>query len=409
MTNRIITFGCRENTYESAVIKDIAGEAGLDDAIIINTCAVTGEAERQARQAIRKLRRENPDAFIIVTGCAAQLSPEKYAEMPEVDSVLGNLEKLHSENYSKKKVMRVSDIMSATETSHHFLEEFEGKSKAFVQVQQGCDYRCTYCIVPFARGPNRSEPPTRVIEQVKRLSVNGYREIILTGVDVSSYKIGSIYLVGLVKKLLDEVPELERLRLSSLDPAGIDDEFIELIGNESRLMSHLHLSVQSGDDLILKRMKRRHNRTDVINLCRKIRLKRPDIAIGADIITGFPTETEEMFENSLKLVEECKLTHLHVFPYSIREGTPAAKMPQVKGNIAKERANKLREKGNELMVKYLASLVGKKLQVLVENSDRGHSEHFVMVLLNKQCKSGEIVNVNIKEVKGMELFGEVLT
>ncbi|MCK5296886.1 MAG: tRNA (N(6)-L-threonylcarbamoyladenosine(37)-C(2))-methylthiotransferase MtaB [Alphaproteobacteria bacterium] len=407
MTNRIVTFGCRENSYESAVIKDIAGESELDNAIIINTCAVTGEAERQARQAIRKLRRENPDAFIIVTGCSAQVSPEKYAEMPEVDKVLGNIEKLHHENYKKEKSVQVADIMSATETSNHFLEEFEGRSRAFVQVQQGCDYRCTYCIVPFARGANRSEPPSRVVEQVKRLVANGYSEIVLTGVDISSYKTNSLSLSGLLKKLLDEIPELDRLRLSSLDPAGIDDEFIELIGAEPRFMPHLHLSVQSGDDTILKRMKRRHNRTDVINLCKKIRLKRPDIAIGADIITGFPTETEEMFENTLKLVEECNLTHLHVFPYSIRTGTPAAKMPQVRGDMAKERANRLRKKGDELMKKYLSSFIGKNVKVLVEKSDRGYSGHFVIVLLDKQCESSKIVNVNIKEVRNMELFGEV--
>ena len=357
MTIDVVTFGCRLNTYESEVMRREAEAAGLgsldNGAVIFNTCAVTAEAVRQAKQSIRKARRENPKARIIVTGCAAQTDPQGFAAMGEVDLVLGNEEKLNRHNYralpdfgvNDTEKARVNDIMSVRETAAHMVDAIEGRARAFVQVQNGCDHRCTFCIIPYGRGNSRSVPMGAVVEQVKRLAGNGYAEIVLTGVDMTSYGAdlpGSPKLGRLVKTILRQVPDVRRLRLSSIDSIEADGDLLEAIATEPRLMPHLHLSLQSGDDMILKRMKRRHLRDDSIRFCEDVRTLRPDIVFGADIIAGFPTETEEMFDNSLKIVEECGLTHLHVFPFSPREGTPAAKMPQVRREIVKERAARLR-------------------------------------------------------------------
>ncbi|HMA14319.1 MAG TPA: tRNA (N(6)-L-threonylcarbamoyladenosine(37)-C(2))-methylthiotransferase MtaB, partial [Kiloniellaceae bacterium] len=331
---RILTFGCRLNAYESEVMRGHAEAAGLDDAIIVNTCAVTGEAERQARQAIRKARRENPTAQIIVTGCAAQIDPAGFAAMAEVDRVLGNEEKLHAESFLDAGAPRVAvnDIMAVKETAPQLIAGFAERTRAFVQVQQGCDHRCTFCIIPYGRGNSRSVPLGEVVRQVRTLVEQGTAEVVLTGVDITSYGgglPGQPKLGQMVRRLLAQVPELKRLRLSSLDAIELDADLKRLVAEEERLMPHLHLSLQAGDDMILKRMKRRHLRADSIRFCEEVRRLRPDIVFGADIIAGFPTETEEMFENSLRIVNECGLTHLHVFPFSPRKGTPAARMPQV--------------------------------------------------------------------------------
>jgi threonylcarbamoyladenosine tRNA methylthiotransferase MtaB len=347
----VVTFGCRLNTYESQVMKDLAMQAGLDNAIIINTCAVTSEAERQARQTIRKLRRENPDAEIIVTGCGVQINPEKYADMPEVSRVIGNDEKMQAASYAKdidhERVL-VNDIMSVKETAAHLISGFDGKARAFVQIQNGCDHRCTFCTIPYGRGNSRSVPVGEIVNQIKILIENGYPEIALTGVDITAYGAdlpGKPTLGQMVRRLLNLVPNLKRLRLSSLDPVEMDEDLWDLIATEPRLLPHLHMSLQAGDDMILKRMKRRHLRNDAIGFCKKARELRPDCVFGVDLIAGFPTETEEMFQNTLKIVEDCDLTFLHVFPYSPRPGTPAARMPQVTSSTIKERAALLREKG----------------------------------------------------------------
>ncbi|MGI9464801.1 MAG: tRNA (N(6)-L-threonylcarbamoyladenosine(37)-C(2))-methylthiotransferase MtaB, partial [Aestuariivirgaceae bacterium] len=341
---QVITFGCRLNTYESEVMRSHAKACGLDDAVIINTCAVTAEAQRQARQAIRRARRDNPDSRIIVTGCAAQIDPDGFAGMDEVDHVLGNEEKLQAESYAfgveREEKVQVNDIMSVTETAGHLIDGFAGRTRAFVQIQNGCDHRCTFCIIPFGRGNSRSVPAGDVVRQIQVLLENGYKEIVLTGVDITSYGAdlpGTPSLGNLVRRILKTVPALPRLRLSSIDSIEADAELMAAFAEEDRLMPHVHLSVQSGDDMILKRMKRRHLRADSIAFCNELRDLRPDVVFGADIIAGFPTETEEMFDGSLRLVEECGLTFLHVFPYSARPGTPAARMPQVPGDIVKRR------------------------------------------------------------------------
>ena len=369
----IVTFGCRLNTYESEVMRREATAAGLgelkDGAVIFNTCAVTAEAVRQAKQSIRKARRENPNARIIVTGCAAQTDPASFSAMGEVDLVLGNEEKLNSHNYralpdfgvNDFEKARVNDIFSVRETASHMVDAIEGRARAFVQVQNGCDHRCTFCIIPYGRGNSRSVPMGAVVEQVKRLTGNGYAEVVLSGVDLTSYGAdlpGAPKLGRLVKTILRQVPDVRRLRFSSIDSIEADPELLEMIATEKRLMPHLHLSLQSGDDMILKRMKRRHLRDDSIRFCDDVRRLRPDIVFGADIIAGFPTETEAMFENSLKIVEECGLTHLHVFPYSPREGTPASRMPQVRRELVKERAARLRAAGERAYARHLASLAG---------------------------------------------------
>jgi threonylcarbamoyladenosine tRNA methylthiotransferase MtaB len=401
---RLITMGCRLNTFESEVMRGHAAAAGLVDAIIVNTCAVTAEAERQARQAIRKARRENPDAKIIVTGCAAQIAPEKFANLPEVDHVLGNSEKLEAKSFqriadgSANDRIAVSDIMLVKETAAHLISGFAERSRAFVEIQQGCDHRCTFCIIPFGRGNNRSVPLGEVVARVRKLVENGFREIVLTGVDITGYGAdlpGAPKLGQLVRRLLALVPELERLRLSSLDVIEVDEELLRLIAEEPRLMPHLHLSLQAGDDMILKRMKRRHLRADAVKFAAEVRRLRPDVVFGADLIAGFPTEDAAMFENSLALVEDCGLTFLHVFPYSARSGTPAAKMPQVAGDVRKERAARLRAAGQAAMQRYFAQRIGSPVSVLIERAEDGmgfgHSEHFAPVRMKNAAHIGMVV------------------
>ncbi len=408
----VLTFGCRLNAYESEVIKGHATSAGWTDTVVINSCAVTKEAERQVRQTIRRLRRERPEARIVVTGCAAQIDPERYAAMPEVDQVIGNTEKMKAESYltpSDGKVA-VADIMTVKETALHLIGGFDGRARAFVEVQQGCDHRCTFCIIPFGRGNNRSVPLGPLVDQVRQLTEAGYAEIVLTGVDITGYGTdlpGTPTLGQAVRRLLAQVPELPRLRLSSLDPVEIDEDLIRLVAEEPRLMPHFHLSVQAGDDMILKRMKRRHLRGDVIAMAERLRSLRPDLALGADIIAGFPTETEEMFQNSLALVDEVGLTHLHVFPYSVRPGTPAAKMPQVFGPEIKERAARLRAKGAEAMAAFRAARIGKSARVLVEQDAAGHCEHYLPIRLDRPVPMGTIHTVTITGQDDTHLIGTI--
>jgi len=408
----IITFGCRLNAYESEIMRDLAGrgdESG-GNTVIVNTCAVTGEAERQARQAIRRARRERPLARIIVTGCAAQIDPARYAAMPEVDRVLGNAEKLRAESYGTEEPLLVGDIMTLRETAEHLIEGFDGRARAFVQVQQGCDHRCTFCIIPFGRGPHRSVPVARVAEQVRALVDEGYREIVLTGVDIASYGPdlpGRPTLGQMVARVLALVPSLDRLRLSSLDPAAIDEDLFRLIGDEPRLMPHLHLSVQAGDDTILKRMRRRHSRADVIAVSTRARALRPGIALGADIIAGFPTETEAMFQRSLDLIDECGLALLHVFPYSERPGTPAARMPQVDPAERKARAARLRQAGDAALDGFLAGRVGTESEVLVETPRSGRSEHYARVDLDCDARPGDVVRSDIVGAREGTLIGRL--
>lgn len=408
----IVTFGCRLNTYESEVMRGHAKAAGLDDVIIFNTCAVTKEAERQARQAIRRAKKDNPDAKIIVTGCSAQISPEKYAEMPEVDRIIGNDLKLKPETWGNAAPERVlvNDIMSVKETASHLVEGFEGRARAFIQVQNGCDHRCTFCIIPYGRGNSRSVPIGEITNQVRALVASGYNEIVMTGVDVTSYGAdlpGQPTLGQMIRRVLALVPELPRLRLSSLDPVEMDDDLWRLIAEEERLMPHLHMSLQAGDDLILKRMKRRHLRADAIAMCERARSYRPDIAFGADIIAGFPTETEEMFQNTLNIVDECGLTFLHVFPYSERPGTPAAKMPQVFPEVRKERAARLRAKGDEQLQSFLIFHVKQLRKVIVEKDNFGHTEHFAPVRLDRTLPAGTLVPVHTLSVEGNRLIAKV--
>jgi len=410
----LVTFGCRLNTYESEVMKTHAQNAGLEDAIIFNTCAVTKEAERQARQAIRKAKRNNPNAKIIVTGCSAQIDPQTYAQMDEVDQIIGNDLKLKAETWGNVQPERVlvNDIMIVKETAGHLIEGIEGQARAFIQVQNGCDHRCTFCIIPYGRGNSRSVPIGEIAEQVRKLVDSGYNEIVMTGVDVTSYGTdlpGTPSLGQMIHRVLALVPELPRLRLSSLDPVEIDDDLWRLIAEEPRLMPHLHMSLQAGDDMILKRMKRRHLRADAIEMCQKAREYRPDMVFGADIIAGFPTETDEMFENTLKIVEECDLTFLHVFPYSERPGTPAAKIPnQVLHPIRKERASILRKLGERQVDKFLRFHVKQKRQVIVEKGNIGRTEHFAPVILDKECEIGSLVNVQTNGIDGANLTGTVL-
>lgn len=386
----VITFGCRLNTYESEIIKAEAGRAGLNNALIFNTCAVTGEAIRQARQAIRRARRENPETRIIVTGCGAQTEASAFAEMPEVDAVLGNEEKLKAENYkalpdfgiAASEKLRVNDIMSVRATAPQMVKLIDGHVRAFIQVQNGCDHRCTFCIIPYGRGNSRSVPMGAVVEQARMLADNGYREIVLTGVDATSYGAelpGAPSLGLLAKSILKHVPEIRRLRLSSIDSVEADDHLWDLIADEPRFMPHLHLSLQHGDNMILKRMKRRHSREDAIAFTRRARELRPDIAFGADIIAGFPTETEDMFANSIRLAEECGIARLHVFPYSPRAQTPAARMPQLDRTLIKQRAAQLRAEGERLYEQHLASMTGTIQTMLVENTGMAHTENFALV------------------------------
>lgn len=411
---QVVTFGCRLNAYESEVMREHAkaAETGIET-IIVNTCAVTAEAERQARQNIRKLRRDNPQARIVVTGCAAQVDPAKFAAMPEVDQVLGNAEKMKPDIFTAPPEDRivVTDIMQVRETAEHLVSGFEGRARAFVEVQTGCDHRCTFCIIPFGRGPNRSVPMGRIVDQVRALVAQGFAEIVFTGVDITAYGgdlPGAPTLGQMARRLLAQVPELPRLRLSSLDPVEVDDDLLRLVAEEPRLMPHFHLSVQAGDDMVLKRMKRRHLRADVIALAAKLRSLRGDVALGADIIAGFPTEDEAMFQQSLALVDEVGLTHLHVFPFSARPGTPAARMPRVPGDVVKERAARLRAKGETAMADFLASRVGGEVSVLVESAAEGFCAHYLPVRLTAPAADGAIVRARVVGVDGGKLNAEPL-
>lgn len=415
---RIVTFGCRLNAYESEVIRRRAAEDGLADAVVFNTCAVTGEAVRQARQAIRKARRERPGARLIVTGCAAQIDPAAFAAMPEVDLVLGNGEKSQAGAYAppaqgaEPMRVRVNDIMSVRETAGHLVDGLKDRARAYVEVQNGCDHRCTFCIIPFGRGNSRSAPAGEVVEQVRRLAAQGYREVVLTGVDVTSWGAdlpGQPTLGQLVARILKLVPELPRLRLSSIDAAEIDPDLLRCLGEEPRLMPYLHLSLQAGDDMILKRMKRRHSRADALELVRQVRAVRPDTAFGADLIAGFPTETEAMFENTLRLVEEADLAFLHVFPFSPRPGTPAARMPPVGRPTAKARAARLRAAGEAGLARHLARQVGRTLNVLVERPGFARAEDFTEVAFDGEAAIGGIAAVEVLGHDGRKLLARTRT
>jgi threonylcarbamoyladenosine tRNA methylthiotransferase MtaB len=394
---RLETFGCRLNTFESEIMRGHAEKAGLDNAIIFNTCAVTAEATRQVRQAIRKAHKENPDAEIIVTGCAAQTEAETFAAMPEVTRVLGNEEKLQATSWlkgSNAPRIDVSDIMQVKEAHVPMIERLSGRTRAFAQVQNGCDHRCTFCIIPFGRGNSRSVPMVAAVAQVKRLVDEGHNEVVLSGVDLTSWGAdleGAPKLGALLARLLRDVPDLRRLRLSSIDSIEADDELIDILTGEQRVMPHLHLSLQSGDNMILKRMKRRHDREDSIRFCEDLRARRKDMVFGADLIAGFPTETDEMFENSLKIVDECGLTFLHVFPYSARPGTPAARMPAVDHHVIKRRAALLREKGEGRLKAFLAAQVGAQHAVLVETPKLGRTPQFALARFSQTMTPGAVV------------------
>ena len=404
MSLDIITFGCRLNSAESEVIRREASAAGVADAVVVNTCAVTGEAVRQARQTIRRLRRERPQTKIVVTGCAAQTEARTFAAMPEVDRVLGNEEKLSAASWAARDAgekISVGDIMAVSQARLHRVDRFEDHTRAFLQVQNGCDHRCTFCIIPFGRGNSRSLPIADVIGEAQRHVANGYREIVLTGVDITSYAPG---LGLLVKRLLREVPELRRLRLSSIDSVEADADLLDVIGGDARLMPHLHLSLQSGDDMILKRMKRRHSRAEAIAFCDQVRRLRPDVVFGGDIIAGFPTETDDMFTRSLELVDECGLTQLHVFPFSPRPGTPAARMPQVAGDVIRQRAKRLRENGEAALRRHLDREIGARRSVLTERGGIARTPQFTAVRMSGPIEPGRILDVSIAGHDGRQLL-----
>lgn len=405
--SQVVTFGCRLNAYESEVIR---GQLPPNDnTIVFNTCAVTAEAERQARQAVRRVRREKPEARIVVTGCAAQVQPDTWHSMPEVDAVVGNDEKLMRGVFDRSRPdIQVSNIMEVAETAGHLIDGFEARTRAFLQIQNGCNHRCTFCIIPYARGNSRSIAARDVVEKARKLVSNGFREIVLTGVDIGDYGrdlCGCPSLARLIEMIFDQIPNLTRLRLSSIDPIELNSELIDLLANEKRLMPHLHLSVQSGDDLILKRMKRRHSRSDVVEICRILRQLRPDILYGADLIAGFPTETESNFNNTLNLIEECRFSFLHVFPYSSRSGTPAARMPQLPSAIRKKRAKLLRDKGRVMAEKVFQCLIGSRQAVLAESNANGRTEHFVPIAFNKPVEAGTVVSVDVVGVSENGLVG----
>ncbi|GGE51971.1 tRNA (N(6)-L-threonylcarbamoyladenosine(37)-C(2))-methylthiotransferase MtaB [Actibacterium pelagium] len=413
---KFTTLGCRLNAYETEAMKELAEQHGVDNAVVVNTCAVTSEAVRKSKQEIRKLRRDHPDAKVIVTGCAAQTEPATFSAMAEVDLVIGNTEKMQPETWAAMKgpdfvgeteKVQVDDIMSVTETAGHLIDGFGTRSRAYVQVQNGCDHRCTFCIIPYGRGNSRSVPAGVVVDQIKRLVDRGYNEVVLTGVDLTSWgadlpaepKLGD-----LVMRILKLVPDLPRLRISSIDSIEVDENLMQAIATEPRLMPHLHLSLQAGDDMILKRMKRRHLRDDAIRFSEEARKLRPDMTFGADIIAGFPTETEAMFENSLKLVEECDLTWLHVFPYSPRPGTPAARMPQVNGNDIKARAARLRQAGAAQVRRHLEGQIGRTHHVLLENPRMGRTEQFTEVTFETDQPEGQIVTTAIRAHSDTQLI-----
>jgi threonylcarbamoyladenosine tRNA methylthiotransferase MtaB len=420
MSVDVVTFGCRLNAYEGEVIRRQAQGAGLADAVIVNTCAVTQEAVRQSRQAIRSLKRQRPGTPIVVTGCAAQVAPETFAQMAEVALVLGNEEKMNAQVWRQhgaalargafglaaEEKIAVNDIMTVRQTAAHLIDGLDGRARAFVQVQNGCDHRCTFCIIPYGRGNSRSVPMGEVVAQVRSLCAR-YREIVLTGVDLTSYGAnlpGAPKLGALVKQIFKHVPEVARLRLSSIDSVEADRELLDVFGAEKRLMPHLHLSLQAGDDLILKRMKRRHSRGDAITFCQTVQRLRPDVVFGADVIAGFPTETEEMFARSLDLVDACGLTHLHVFPFSPRPGTPAARMPQITREVIKDRARRLREKGQAALRRHLEAQVGARRQVLVESPELGRTEHFTRARLAAPMRPGMILDVTVAGHDGLQLL-----
>jgi len=417
MAVETLTFGCRLNAYEAAVMKAEAEKAGLDNAIIINTCAVTVAAVRQARQAVRKARRDHPQAHIIVTGCAAQTEARSFGEMAEVDLVIGNNDKMQAASYAPLVLgsplndkVQVNDIMSVRETAGHLIEGMDGRARAFVQVQNGCDHRCTFCIIPFGRGPSRSVPMGLVVEQVKKLVGNGYGEVVLSGVDITSYGPdlpGAPSLGKLTQAILRHVPDLPRLRISSIDSIEADEALYDVVASESRLMPHMHLSLQSGDDMVLKRMKRRHSRDDALAIIAKLRALRPDMVFGADIIAGFPTEDEAMFANTLAIVSEADLTYLHVFPYSPRPGTPAARMPQVAGSVARDRARLLRAAGAARFAALCASRLGRIETVLMERGGVGRSEHYVPVHVTG-TQPGDLLAVRVTATHAAGLVGEVV-
>jgi len=406
--------GCRLNMYETEAMKELANQAGLTNTVVINTCAVTAEAVRKAKQDIRKLRRQNPEAKLIVTGCAAQTEPDTFIQMTEVDVVIGNTEKMQPSIWAGlagdfgTEPIQVDDIMSVTETASHLIDGFGTRSRAYVQVQNGCDHRCTFCIIPFGRGNSRSVPAGVVVDQIKRLVDKGYAEIVLTGVDMTSWGADlptKPRLGDLVLRILKLVPDLPRLRISSIDSIEVDPALMQAIATESRLMPHLHLSLQHGDDLILKRMKRRHLRSDAIRFTQEAMRLRPDMTFGADIIAGFPTETEVHFENSLALVRECNLTWLHVFPYSVRNGTPAARMPQVNGHDIKDRAARLRAAGRAKVIQHLEAQVGHMHNVLLENPNMGRTQQFAEVIFAKPQPEGKIISTEITSASTTQLHG----
>ena len=414
---RFTTLGCRLNAYETEAMKEMSGAAGLEDAVIVNTCAVTAEAVRKARQEIRRLRRDNPDARVIVTGCAAQTEPETFAKMEEVDAVIGNAEKMRPDTWAAlagdfgTEPVLVDDIMSVTETAEHLIDGFGTRSRAYVQVQNGCDHRCTFCIIPYGRGNSRSVPAGVVVEQIKRLVGKGYNEVVLTGVDLTSWGgdlPGTPCLGDLVMRILRLVPDLPRLRISSIDSIEADENLMLAIASEPRLMPHLHLSLQHGADLILKRMKRRHLRDDAIRFCEEALNLRPEMTFGADIIAGFPTETDEHFQDSLRLVEQCHLTWLHVFPYSPRPGTPAARMPQVDGRAIKARAGQLRTAGQKAVSRHMRAQIGRDHMVLMENPTLGRTEQFAQVTFAAPQTEGSIVPARITAVQGEILIGQAI-
>jgi threonylcarbamoyladenosine tRNA methylthiotransferase MtaB len=403
----VVTFGCRLNAYESEVVRREAIAGGVGDTVIVNTCAVTAEAVRQARQSIRRLKRERPHSRIVVTGCAAQTEVDRFAAMAEVDRVVGNEEKFDSRTWASPGKIAVADIMTVRTMRPHVIDSIEGRTRAFVQVQNGCDHRCTFCIIPFGRGNSRSLAVEEVVAQARRLVDNGYREIVLTGVDITGYGADledTPPLGAMVKRILRDVPNLARLRLSSIDSVEVDSDLLDAFANEPRLMPHLHLSLQSGDDLILKRMKRRHTRADAISFCADVRRLRPDVVFGADIIAGFPTETNDMFARSLALVDECGLTQLHVFPFSPRPGTPAARMPQVDRVDVKERARRLREKGETALRGHLDREVGRRRRVLTESRSLGRTEQFMPVQLAAPIEPGVMLDVTMKAHDGRQLL-----
>ncbi|WP_375330884.1 tRNA (N(6)-L-threonylcarbamoyladenosine(37)-C(2))-methylthiotransferase MtaB [Candidatus Tisiphia endosymbiont of Oplodontha viridula] len=411
-SQEVVTFGCRLNIYESEVIKNNLALSGLENVIVFNTCAVTKEAEKQSRQAIRKAKRNNPDVRIIVTGCAAQNNPAIFANMVEVDKVLGNEEKLIAAHYqfTEEKVV-VNDIMSVTETVNHMVSSFDGRSRAFIQVQNGCNHRCTFCMIPYGRGNSRSVPMGVIVRQLRALVENGYNEVVFTGVDVTAYGPdlpGAPTFAQMIRRIIGLVPELKRLRLSSIDVAEIDDDLFDLMAYIPKIMPHFHISLQAGDDMILKRMKRRHNRQNIIDFCHKLRNLRPNVSFGADIIAGFPTETDAMFDNTKRLISEADLQYLHVFPYSERDETPAARMPQIAKSIRKVRAEILRTAGEQQLQKFFQRNIGQEVELLVEQNNIAHTENFIPVKLEGNFDVGQIVKARLVAIEDNHMISEIL-